>query len=146
MDNEKEFHIIRPSQDNYFSDSDEFDLEEESDESDDDGRSKKKKSLKPKSNETKKQLKSKNKHVQSTKVDLLTQDVQRMMDTLSSRGIYFDLPDDVMETEQRPISYRQQHTKGNTKNQRKKVKQQQIRLLEAAAEHLHVLMVQNSLK
>lgn len=141
-----EFHIIRPSQNNYFSDSDEFDLDEEFDESDDDDRGRKKKKATPKTKpkETKKNIKTK--HAQSAKVDLLTEDVNRMMEVLSSHGIYFDLPDDVMDKEQRPISYRQQHTKGNTKNQRKKVKQQQIRLLEAAAEHLHVVMVQHNLK
>lgn len=76
---------------------------------------------------------------------LLTE-YQNLLQEVRRRGIYYDPqgPPNLTEVEARPQNYRQNHTRGNTKNQRRNIKRQQSRVLESMIIYLRGLLEENT--
>jgi hypothetical protein len=88
-------------------------------------------------------LKKSKKHVQSTEIDILQQRINNAEKQLKQLGIFYDYPEEVNEKGNRQNKFRVMRTKGNTKNQRKILKKQQLLLLQATAEHLEAILAEN---
>jgi len=69
--------------------------------------------------------------------------INSLQDQLHQRGIFYDMSH-ITNDDNRPIKYRQQHTRGNTKNQKKKIKQQHLHVLRNSVVYLESLLDNNS--
>jgi regulator of RNase E activity RraB len=80
-------------------------------------------------------------HAQSQAVAQLLSTIEAYERDLKAWGVYYDYPSNEQlfeeDSQARPVvKYRAMHTRGNTKNQKKNIKRQQMVILRATADHL----------
>eukprot|EP00759_Apiculatamorpha_spiralis_P032493 PhF_6_TR33877/c0_g1_i1/m.49716 len=81
-----------------------------------------------------------NVHRNSLHVQALSQRIHQLEEYLKEEGVYYDYGDGLEQSELRPTKYRAMHTKGNTKSQRRNLKNGHERVLTDVEEHLHILV------
>jgi len=82
-------------------------------------------------------------HVQSRKHAALLSEYEQCVRTLEQNDIPFNLSDAPKPAEQR--RFRSQHTRGNTKSQRKHLKRQQAETLQCAIVYMRAILQQHNL-
>lgn len=82
------------------------------------------------------------KHVHSTQIDDLQKRINDAEKQLKKFGIYYDYPDELNENDL-SNKFRIMRTKGNTKNQRKNLKKNHVKILTIIAEHLEEILRKN---